>query len=285
MLTGTCPLCGATELPLQYGRWIPLQHLRGSFTVPGLSYIATWGQEAAPAPAWVCMAHEHTQAVEDGGLMVELSWLDWHKRWADPEDPAASEYEIAIDLARRALLLQWVGPGRHFFDDEPAEEGTYDGALPEQRPRDPVLVHPIYGNTDMRLRRAGSPGIPWSDFQEMRAARLGKEQGAVLIEVATAGFTDLDTSAKRTRARELVSQGVLEEVGMAKRRPYMKDTNPIFAPTDLGVKLILEFAENPFAAVAHPALRRRVNRVAPGYLPEDYELESSPIQVLEQGGF
>lgn len=285
MLTGTCPLCGATELPLQYGRWIPRQHIRGSFTVPGLSYIVTWGQEAVPASPKICYAQEHTQAAEDGGLMVELSWLDWQQRWKDPEDADYSEYEVAISLARRALLTQWIGPGRHHFDDAPAEDTEYHGVLPEQRPRDPVLVDPILGSTDIRLRRAGSPDIPWDNFQEMRAARLGKEQGAVLIEVATAGYTDLATTAKRMRARELVSQGVLEEVGMAPRRPRMRDTNPIFAPSDLGVKLILEFAENPFAAVGHPALRRRVNRVAPGYLPEDYELRNSPIGVLEQGGF
>lgn len=87
-MLGTCPRCGAGDLRLVQDLWIPPHFPAGEVTegwkaLPGISLDS------------VCPIHPHTQAVEDGGVVVELDFIakftaQARKLWKDQHEEAGT---------------------------------------------------------------------------------------------------------------------------------------------------------------------------------------------------
>jgi hypothetical protein len=147
-LHGTCPLCGTPNLKLIDDVWVP----------PHPGKPSAWTELRKLAPGQFqenpdfCPIGRHTQAVEDGGIEVELHWLELLLRALDSQHRSDEPCSHLADVtcpdcggfaermrlhtdARRSLLRRW----RHA---SPSDEN-----LPRNivcwRDREPILMRTL----------------------------------------------------------------------------------------------------------------------------------------------
>jgi len=142
---GTCPICGTGKLRLEDDLWIPPHDGTPGRAIGRLRQLAPQCRAEKPTD---CPIGWHTQAVEDGGVEVELQWLELlldallrQEREArgeaatrDPSPAFAETMKLHTD-ACRALHRRWSRPN--------AQDDKLSKGIVCWRDREPVQVQTL----------------------------------------------------------------------------------------------------------------------------------------------